>query len=224
MLHSIKSSNFKSIPRQALRLDERHKSGPIEVDCDGLKILVQRGVYSTAEDTQLMMETVKMLPIENFLEVGCGTGVISIFLAKQGNAGIGVDINDLAVENSRLNAQKYNVANVKFLKSNGFENVKGKFDIIICNPPYTKHDVLDDIDRMFWDPKDEMKTVFFSQVSNFLNKDGRVYFGWANFGDIDRDLPLKLAAKNSFELVSVAEKSHGGKFDFLVLEFKKKYT
>jgi release factor glutamine methyltransferase len=167
-----------------------------------------------------MIETVNMSSTETFLEVGCGTGVVSVSLSKRAKSGIGVDINDLAIENSKFNAQRHNVKNVQFFKSNVFENISGKFDVIICNPPYTKHDIFDNIDRMYWDPDDEMKRKFFKDVNNYLKKNGRIYFGWANFGDIDVDLPLKLAKENGCVLEKITEKNHANKFSFLVLEFK----
>lgn len=218
----IKASNFQSIPRQSVRLDERHKQEPIDVECCGMQIRANTGVYATSGDSELMVETVKISPTETFLEIGCGTGVISIALSKRASSGIGVDINDLAVENSKFNAERHKVQNVQFYKSNVFENVSGKFDVIVCNPPYTNHDVSDNIDRMYWDPNDEMKRAFFKEVGNYLEENGRIYFGWADFGDIDVDLPLKLAEENDLTLIKTTEKPHGNKFTFLVFEFKKK--
>jgi len=218
----IKASNFQSIPRQSVRLEERRKQEPIDVDCCSMQIRANTGVYATSGDSELMVETVKILPTETFLEIGCGTGVISIAISKHASSGIGVDINDLAVENSKFNAERHGTKNIQFFRSNIFENVNGKFDIIVCNPPYTNHDVSDNIDRMYWDPNDEMKRTFFKQVGNFLKEDGKIYFGWADFGDIDVDLPLKLADENGFILVKMTEKPHDNKFTFLVLEFKRK--
>ena len=74
---------------------------------------------------------------------------------------------------------------------------------------------------MYWDPNDEMKRAFFKEVGNFLKENGRVYFGWADFGDIDVDLPLKLADENGFNLIETTEKPHANKFTFLVFEFEK---
>lgn len=217
----IKASNFQSIPRQTIRLEESHKQEPIDVECCGIQIRANTGVYATSGDSELMVETVKISPTENFLEIGCGTGIISVALAKRASSGIGVDINDLAVENSKFNAESHNVKNIQFLRSNVFENVNGKFEVIVCNPPYTNHEISDNIDRMYWDPNDEMKRTFFKEVGNFLKENGRIYFGWADFGDIDVDLPLKLADENGFTLIKTTEKPHGNKFTFLVFEFGK---
>jgi len=216
----IKQTDFHSIPRQSARLEERHKAEPFEVKCCGMKIVVNPGVYQTSGDSDLMSESVQIGTSENFLEIGCGTGVVSIAVAKRAKDGTGVDINEKAVENSKQNAEAQNVKNVEFLVSNVFRNVDGKFDVIICNPPYTKHEVSDDIDRMFWDPADEMKHKFFKEVGAHLKPNGRIYFGWADFADIDVDLPFRLAEENGYELVNKFSKPHGKDFTFYVFEFK----
>lgn len=216
----IKRSSYHSIPHQSSGLDERHAGQPFEVECCGMKITVNPGVYQTSGDSDLMAESVEIKKDESFLEIGCGTGVVSIAVAKRASRGIGVDINDKAVENSKQNAEIQGVKNVEFLKSNVFENVDGKFDVIICNPPYTKHEARDNIDRMFWDPEDEMKQKFFREVKRYLKPNGRIYFGWADFADIDVDLPFKLAEANGHTLVNTYSKPHEGDFNFYVFEFR----
>ena len=220
MKEKIKQTDFHSVPSQSAMLEERKTREPFEVECCGMKIVVNPGVYQTSGDSDLMAKSVKIENNETFLEIGCGTGVISIAVAKRAKSGVGVDINDKAVENSKQNAEVQGVRNIEFFRSNVFENISEKFDIIICNPPYTKHEVRDNIDRMFWDPEDEMKHKFFKEVGAYLKPNGRIYFGWADFADIDVDLPFKLADENGYELVGKFNKPRGKDFTFYVLEFK----
>lgn len=222
-MNLIQQSNFNSIPRQAAGLSERHSMDPVEVECNGMKIVANTGVYATSGDSELMVETASITSEQTFLEIGCGTGVVSIALAKHGFSGVAVDINALAVENAKQNTERQGVRNVACIQSDVFENVHGLFDVIVCNPPYTKHKVSDNIDRMFWDPDDEMKHVFFKDVGKFLNQNGRIYFGWANFADIDVNLPFTLAEQNGYDFVRITSKPHHrGEFNFFVLEFKRK--
>jgi len=92
--------------------------------------------------------------------------------------------------------------------------------VIICNPPFTKHDARDNIDRMFWDPEDEMKRKFFREAGKFLKPNGKIYFGWANFADVDVNLPFKLAEENGYELVNKFNKPFENDFTYYVFEFK----
>jgi 16S rRNA G966 N2-methylase RsmD len=102
-----------------------------------------------------------------------------------------------------------------------FDNVKGKYDIVFCNPPYNEHDVRDNIDRMFWDPKNSMKKQFFMNVRAYLKRSGSIYFGWADFADLDFEFPILLARSYGFKLVKTYSKpSSCSSFRFIVFKFK----
>ena len=73
--------------------------------------------------------------INNFLDVGCGYGYISIVLSKILNiSGLGIDVNERAIKLAQENA-KLNKVSVSFKESNIYDKVEGKFDLIITNPP-----------------------------------------------------------------------------------------
>ncbi|HEU0051049.1 MAG TPA: class I SAM-dependent methyltransferase [Patescibacteria group bacterium] len=220
---AISPSAFAAIPSQCERLAERHLAKSKEIFACGLNVSVFGGVYGTSGDTELLAETVSIGPQETFLEIGCGTGAVSLSLAKRSLGGIGVDINECAVANSRANAEALHIQNVQFFRSDVFEQVKGTFDVIACNPPYTDHPAHDDIDKMFWDERNEMKERFFREAGSFLNPGGRIFFAWANFADLDANLPIRLANTHQFEIANVTERlSPRGSCTFFVLELKKK--
>ena len=114
----------------------------------GLEFFVNNQTLIPRPETEIITEYV----INNFkdkkldiLEIGVGSGCISISIAKYlSNVNIlGVDINEKAIEVANKNIKYNNVENkVNFIKSDLYENVKGKFDIIISNPPYIKSDVI----------------------------------------------------------------------------------
>ena len=93
------------------------------------------GVYEPAEDSWLMANHLPDLkgPV---LEIGCGTGIVSISLAKRGLKVTAVDKNPKAVEATRFNSINNNVE-IEILEGNMFTPVSGrKFGTIVCNPPY----------------------------------------------------------------------------------------
>ena len=75
---------------------------------------------------------------DKVLDLCTGSGAIAIAIAKEKNIQVtAVDISAQAIELATENA-KLNGADVKFIESDMFEKVKGKFNLITCNPPYIK--------------------------------------------------------------------------------------
>lgn len=214
-------SLFSSIEKQKLRLIERREASDYLINIRNLELLVSKGVYKTGVDTELIIDVCSRYKGNSFLEVGCGTGAIAISIAHNFNSGIAIDINQNAIDNTHKNLQYAKVSNVKVVKSNVFEKVTGKFDLIVCNPPYNEHESKDDIEKMFWDHRNTMKLTFFNHVRKYLNKNGRIVFGWADLSDLELDLPLRLAKNNGLEVVRMYSRpSNCSTFRFIAFEFK----
>ena len=93
------------------------------------------GVYEPAEDSWLMAKHIPQFQ-GSVLEIGCGSGIISMHLAQRGNVVTAVDINPKAVEATKLNS-KENDLEIEVLEGDFFSCVKDrKFGTIVCNPPY----------------------------------------------------------------------------------------
>lgn len=98
------------------------------------------GVFSKDKldfGTRVLLEN---LPINDLhgdiLDVGCGYGVIDVVLGKIVDANfLGVDVNRRALHLAEMNKKENRLNNVNFIESNCYENVSGKFDFIITNPP-----------------------------------------------------------------------------------------
>jgi len=73
------------------------------------------------------------------LDIGCGTGILSLVAGRAGASVVAVDINPDAVKCTKMNADANNLAHrVEVLESNLFDQVKSSesFDYIITNPPF----------------------------------------------------------------------------------------
>jgi len=80
--------------------------------------------------------TDKQLSGKSLLELGCGTGLISIIAAKSGAHVVASDLSLLAVENTKRNASQNRVS-INIIHSDLFDAIeKMTFDWIIINPPY----------------------------------------------------------------------------------------
>lgn len=70
------------------------------------------------------------------LDVGCGYGFLGIMVSRVTDSYVEmIDINSRAVHLTNMNIKRYKDFKGKTYISNVYENVEGKYDIIITNPP-----------------------------------------------------------------------------------------
>lgn len=108
---------------------------PVNLDTTIDIVIESTEVYGPSDDSFLLLRNVEVKPEEKFLEMGCGSGLISLHAAKAGADVTAADINPHAVECTKRNAARNNLK-VKVVQSDLFENVEGDFDVLIFNPPY----------------------------------------------------------------------------------------
>jgi len=71
----------------------------------------------------------------NILDVGCGYGFMGIVINKMLQANVTmVDVNKRALHLTKRNLEP-NKVTAQVIESNAYENVDGKYDVIITNPP-----------------------------------------------------------------------------------------
>lgn len=101
---------------------------------EGLELDVPPVVYYPREDSILLADAVKHLERKKILEIGCGSGLISLVLAAKNDV-TAVDINPAAVSAAKTNATS-NGLKIDAFVSDMFNDVSGSFDCIVFNPPY----------------------------------------------------------------------------------------
>ena len=107
---------------------------------------VPESVYYPSEDSLLAAEVLerKTLKGKKILDMGTGSGILAILAAKKGAKVDACDINPNAIACTRAGAKNSGM-NVNVFVSDLFENVNGKYDIIMFNPPYLPEDEDDKI-------------------------------------------------------------------------------
>ncbi len=88
--------------------------------------------------TKILLDFISTLDLKEktLLELGCGSGIISLFAAKQGARVTATDISKIALNYLDKNAHS-NKIKIKIMYSDLFDSIKNlNFDYIIINPPY----------------------------------------------------------------------------------------
>lgn len=135
-----------------------------------------------------------------FLEIGSGTGVLSMLAYKKGAEVTAIDVDPVAVENTKFNFSK-NFRGTRPLTihhSDVFENVKPQsFDMIVINPPYYfKNPTLPGQQAWYCGENGEYFEKLFSSLGVYIHKGSFVYMILEEGCDIDRI--KQIAAKNKF--------------------------
>lgn len=141
-----------------------------------IKLNVEKGVYYPKEDSLLILNYLKYLDLEGkkILDLGTGSGILAIYCSKRGAEVVASDINEKSLKCAKRNARDNKVI-IKFVKSDLFDRIKEKFDIILFNPPYIPVDrELNSEEELSWScgENKELLLRFFNSCKSFLKDKG----------------------------------------------------
>ncbi|NOR85556.1 methyltransferase domain-containing protein [archaeon] len=179
----------------------------------GIKIGFSKDVYEPDDDTFLIVDNLEKLNISKnntVLEVGIGSGIVSLFLAKLAKTVTGVDINKHAVELSIQNAVLNNIKNVSFFESDLFDKIddKSKFDLIIFNLPYVPtEEIIDEPIAKAWDGGANGRKVtdrFLSEAINYITLNGKICVLDSSLSNYKKT--ILFLENNGFKTKIIAEK------------------
>ena len=111
----------------------------------GLKFFVNENVLIPQPDTEIIVEEALNIISDGdrVLDLCTGSGVIGVTIANKKNANVvASDISKKALEVAKINADNLGDNKVTLVESDLFENIEGKFNVIVSNPPYIKKDVI----------------------------------------------------------------------------------
>jgi len=168
----------------------------------GLEIELDKDIYEPSEDTFLTIDTAKeLINISKditILDMGTGTGIIGLYLSTLSNVKEVVladrldEALELAKKNYYLNKGLVK-ANLRFVKSNLFSNIKDKFDIIVFNTPYVPCNRLEirkfGIIAYSWCGGNDGSRVairFLNKVNDYINKDSYIILTTSSIANQDK--------------------------------------
>ncbi len=205
--------------------ERRKKCEPLqyilgETEFYGYKIKVNKSVLIPRPETELLVE--KIIKEENnvnsILEIGTGSGAIVIALKKhfQNSIVLASDVSKDALKTAAENAV-LNSVQLEFVKSDIFENIAGRFDLIISNPPYISPDEYEQLPIEIRDhePKSALQAennglYYYEKIlqnaKGHLTKSGKIYF---EIGYDQAEKIADIAKENGFSKIKVFKDLNG---------------
>lgn len=124
-----------------------------EREFHGITLRLSRETLEPRPDTEILVDTllpeVRQIAASKgevrILDLGTGTGAIILALLKEcpQARGWGADISEDAVHTARANAAALGLSDrLQVIRSDWFQHIDGRFDIIVSNPPYIRGDVI----------------------------------------------------------------------------------
>ena len=161
-------------------------------------------IYGPREDSFLLQKIVKqeVKSTDKVLDMGTGSGIQAITASEISKDTTAVDINPECIN-------QLNNSRIKVIQSNLFENVEGKFDLIIFNPPSLPKDPNEPEDSALattgGEKGSEIIEEFLKQAKEHLTKDGRILLLYSSLSGNTEEI-----AKKNYSFKILAEES----FDF----------
>lgn len=160
---------------------------------DGRKLQVLPGVYKPLDSEHRIASYIESG--KDVLDVGCGSGVITVFAAPKSRHVTAIDISPQAIANTRLNCELQGITNVTIRQSDMFSQVSGLFDYIISYPPLFQLSFAS-ADKQ-WCTSEDFIDRLLAGAADFLRPDGRIII---LFPTVFRESHEELAARNGLEL------------------------
>lgn len=133
----------KALEQRAVHVPLQHLLG--YQDFMGLRFQVNEYVLIPRQDTEILVEEAMRYLHDGMriLDLCTGSGCILLSLLHYSNdcEGVGVDISQEALQVAAQNAELLGIK-ADFLKSDLYEKVTGKFDLLVSNPPYIERKVI----------------------------------------------------------------------------------
>ncbi len=167
-------------------------------------------VYLPEEDSYLLINTIRKYLKSNskiVLEMGAGSGVISIYLSDYVKKVYAVDIDKGAIKYTRDEIRKISsrrekpIKNINLINSDLFSKVgkELRFDLIVFNPPYLPNEkkISNDIALNGGSQGNEIIIKFLEQAKDYLALNGEILLLFSSFSK--RNKILKKAKELGYE-------------------------
>ncbi len=153
---------------------------PRKYSYQDIQVLVHPEVFPPhlTLSTKILLDFISEIELQDksFLELGCGSGIISLLASKKGATVTASDINKTALEYLEKASAEHNLE-VDCVYSDLFENIQGKhFNFIIINPPYYPKKPKNTKEQAWFCGEDfEYFENLFQQLPKFISEENQTF-------------------------------------------------
>lgn len=192
---------------------------PSSYEFCGRRFFCPSGVFHVGEEssTRLILRGLLRLvrSIEDkVLDVGTGSGALGVFLASAGKRVTATDIDDLAIESAKANAEENGVT-MKVIRSDMFDAVDDRdFNFIVFNAPFGDMPSERPIDKIACDPGGVLLRRLLQEAPRYLSPAGVVVFLTSSIGS--RQVALDCLAAYDHYVLAADYRADSGVWRWLV--------
>jgi len=191
---------------------------------DDITVIVHPNVFPPhlTLSTKILLDFISEIDLEQktFLELGCGSGIISLFASKKGATVTASDINTIALDYLKIASEK-NKLKVQIVESNLFDAIpRITFDYIFVNPPYyPKKPTSIKQQAWFCGENFEYFIALFRRLPAYISAQNNTFMILSE--DCDLEHIFALAHKNNLQMESVFEVKKTGELNY-IFQIKEK--
>lgn len=179
----------------------------------GYDFVVNENVLIPRPETEILVEEILKVSKDGtkILDIGTGSGAIAVSL-KLEKEKLDITASDISKETLEVAIQNADIlgSKIKFIHSDLFENIKGKFDIIVSNPPYLTEEEYQNVDKLLYsEPKIalvggnsgyEVYEKIIENAKEYLNDNGKLFF---EIGFSQAEKISELLEKNGYNNIRI---------------------
>ncbi len=186
----------------------------LEIEND-YHIVVLPNVYPPSEDTWLTAESIRELAREGHrfdigIDIGCGCGILSLYLTEICRKVVATDINPVACFNTLVNA-KLNCVDIEVICTDTLEAVRDlRIDIVVSNPPYLPDSTRPRywIEYSWYGGVDGRKVIdkVLEYAVKYLRPGGYLVLTQSSYSDIEKT--VSILRRYGFDIIRLTKRSY----------------